>query len=51
MSLHALCEPECLIRYDWNKILGIKRCFMCMKKNKNGREDFEELNFEAETER
>ena len=29
----------------------MKRCFMYMKKDKNGREDFEKLHFEAESER
>ena len=51
VSLYALYEPKCLIRLDWNKVLCIKRCFMHMNTNKNGREDFEELNFEVESER
>ena len=39
------------IRFDWNIILSIKRCFKCLKKDKSGRESFEELNFEAESKR
>ena len=39
-----------LLRYDWNKILSIKRHFMYINKDKNGREDFEVLNFDTESE-
>ena len=42
--------PECLIRCHLNKILSIKRCFVYMNKDKNGRKYFEELDFEAESE-
>ena len=47
----ALCVLECLIRCDENKMLNTKRCFMYMNKEINGIEDFEELNFEAESKR
>ena len=40
---------ECLIRCDWNEVLSTKRCFMYINKDKNVREDFEELNVEAES--
>ena len=50
VSLNALCALQCQIRCDWNKMLIIKRCFIDVNKDKNGREDFEEPKFEAEAE-
>ena len=41
---------QCLIRYHGNKLLNIKRCFMYMKKDKNGKEDWEELNCKEKSE-
>lgn len=46
-DLNALCMPD-LLQCDWNKILSMKTCFMYMNNDMNGREDFEELNFEME---
>lgn len=37
-----------LLQCDWNKILSMKTCFMYMNNDMNGRDDFEELNFEME---
>ena len=51
VSFNALYVTEYLIRCYWNKMLIIKGCFTYMKKEKNGREDFEEFNFEVESER
>ena len=48
-SVNALSVPECLIRCHWNKILRIKTGFMLMSKDKNGREDFQVPNCEAES--
>ena len=45
--LKCACVAKCLIRYNWNKILSIKNVY---EKIQNGREDFEELNFETESE-
>ena len=39
-----------MIRQNRNKILSIKKCFIYVKKDKGSKEDFEELNFEAESE-
>ena len=38
------------VRVDWGKI-KYKKIFMYMNKDKNGQENFEELNFEAKSER
>ena len=50
LCVHALCLAKCLIRYYWNKIVSIRRCFIYIKRQ-NSREDFEEINFEGESER
>ena len=51
MFIDALCVTERLIRFDWNKILSMKRFFMNMNIETNGGEDFRKLIFKAETER
>ena len=54
VSLNARPVPECLKRCDLNKMLSIKYV-SCkkkeMQKEKNGREEFKELNMEAVSER
>ena len=50
MSLNALPVSEYLIRSELNKMLSIKICSRKKKeiqKEKNGREEFKELNIEA----
>ena len=38
-----------LVRYYWNKMLEIQRCFIHTKKDKHNIEDFEKLNFKAKS--
>ena len=46
----ALCIGKIPVRYNQNKIISIKDILCIWKKDKNGREGFVELTFEAESE-
>ena len=45
VSSVEFCVAEWLIRYDCNKTLNIKRCFMCIKKDKMVKKIFRYLLF------